>query len=401
MTSVSELEPLIPSERGIEKSELPNLVIDLERKAAALEGKINPGVAQVLEEHMRVINSYYSNLIEGHNTHPHDIRKAMEGKYSEDPAKRDLQLESLAHISVQEQLRDLAVSPIDLLKPQCFNDIHRMFYEKLPDRLRFVYGEDGNQKEVVPGLFRQHGEEVSVGRHIPPKATHIGPLLKRFTEAYRLDYVHGQKRLIAVMAAHHRFAWIHPFLDGNGRVGRLHTDLFLKTIGLGASGVWCLSRGLARNNKDYKIALATADQPRQRDHDGRGALSENNLISFCQFMIKTGIDQVEYMSSILDLHGMTQRIQRYIEDRNKGLIIGLEKIKPEAVRLIEKAYMFGEFPRSEITSISGLGSSVTRKIVQQLKEDGLLSETSSRSPLKWAIPEHAERYYLPELSPTH
>ena len=52
-----------------------------------------------------------------------------------------------------------------------------------------------------------------------------------------------------------------------------------------------------------------------------------------------------------------------------------------------------------MAGISGLGQSVTRKLVQQLKREGLLTETSSRSPLRWAIPNHAERYYFPELSP--
>lgn len=47
----------------------------------------------------------------------------------------------------------------------------------------------------------------------------------------------------------------------------------------------------------------------------------------------------------------------------------------------------------------GLKLASARKLVQQLKEEGLLTETSSRSPLRWAIPEHTERYYLPELSP--
>lgn len=90
----------------------------------------------------------------------------------------------------------------------------------------------------------------------------------------------------------------------------------------------------------------------------------------------------------------------YVEDRNRGLVLGLPKIKPEAIRILEKAFMYGEFPRAEMEAISGLGASVTRKLVQQMKEEGLLSETSSRSPLRWAIPEHAERYYFPELAPT-
>ena len=395
MTSITAIEPMIPSDAGIEKSQLPQLALELEREAAMLAGKINPVTASVLEEHMRVINSYYSNLIEGNSTHPRDIRKAMRGEYSEDPAKRDLQLESLAHINAQRELAEKPPEPI--LSPECFAEIHRVFYEELPESLRTVESDNGEKKIVMPGRFRQADEEVSVGRHLPPLAAEISVFLDRYDERYRLDRLRGQKGVIAIMAAHHRFLWIHPFLDGNGRVGRLHTDLFLKTLGIGACGIWCLSRGLARNNEDYKAALARADSVRQGDRDGRGALSEMHLIAFCEFMLKIAIDQVKYMDELLDLYSMGERIQYYIDDRNRGMIKGVGKIKPEAVRLLEKAFIYGEFPRKDMEKISGLGSSVTRKLVQQLKAEGLLTETSSRSPLRWAIPGHAERYYLPGL----
>ena len=404
MSSISQIEPMIPSDRGIAESSLPTLAQTLERKAAKLSGMINPITAQVLEQHMRIINSYYSNLIEGNSTHPREIRKAMTGEYNNDPAKRDLQIESLAHIGVQNYLAqrysiEQASSAIEFLKPDCFKDIHLQFYKNLPESLRVVSNDRGESKLVTPGQFRQAGEEVEVGNHIAPKANTVQPFLSRFTEAYKIEHLHGQKQLIAAAASHHRFTWIHPFLDGNGRVGRLHTDLFFRLVGLGACGVWSLSRGLARNHAEYKAALARADFTRQGDHDGRGALPEKNLISFCEFILSTATDQVSYMQSLLELRDMNKRIRAYIDDRNKQLIVGLEKIKPEASRLLEHAFIYGEIKKSDTPQISGLSSSVTRKLVQQLKEEGLLTETSSRSPLLWAIPEHAERYYLPQLSP--
>jgi len=397
MISTFAMEPMLPSDSAIDKSDLPDLALDLERKAAILSGMVKPATAAVLEGHMCVINSYYSNLIEGNSTHPREIRKAMQGDYDLDPVKRDLQLESLAHINVQQQLNKLDISYEYLLTEECFLDIHRMFYADIPDNLRKVVSDSGKTLNVMPGEFRI--EDVQVGRHVPPACNDISLFIRRFSEAYRLDWLRGQKRVIAAMSAHHRFVWIHPFLDGNGRVGRLHTDLFLRSIGIGGYGIWCLSRGLARSNVEYKSALALADHPRQGDRDGRGALSESNLVSFCEYMIKTAIDQVEYMTDMLDLQGMEKRIRAYVGDRAKGLIRGVNGLRPEASRLLERAFLLGEFPRSEIAEVSGLSLATARKLVQQLKEEGLLTETSSRSPLRWAIPEHAERYYLPELSP--
>lgn len=400
LTQIAAMEPMLPSDAGIEKTAIPDLAIKLERNAAKLGGMVNPIVLDVITEHMRVINSYYSNLIEGNSTHPREIRRAMKGDYSSDPTKRDLQLESIAHIEAQKALEKDSPTLDELNTPEHFNRMHELFYNNIPASLRAVKDASGNSTIVTPGQFRQTGEEVQVGRHLPPEAETLKIFLNRFQQAYKLKNLHGTKKVVAAMAAHHRFVWIHPFLDGNGRVARLHTDLFLKSIGVGGYGMWCISRGLAKNNAKYKSSLANADQTRRGDLDGRGALSEQSLIEFCEFMLTTAIDQVEYMEKLLDLKSMTRRIKAYIADRNKGLIVDINKIKPEASRLLEKAFMYGEFERSEMDEISGLGLSVTRKIVQQLKEEGLLTETSSRSPLRWAIPEHAERYYFPELTPT-
>lgn len=78
--------------------------------------------------------------------------------------------------------------------------------------------------------------------------------------------------MVAVAAAHHRLAWIHPFPDGNGRVAQLHSHVLLQSMGL-TNGVWSPLRGLARTQKDYYLRLAQADMPRHGDLDGRGNLS--------------------------------------------------------------------------------------------------------------------------------
>ena len=89
MSICPDMGPMIPSDRAIESSELPALALALERQSARLAGQIAPVTGSVIEAHMRVINSYYSNLIEGNRTHPRDIRRAMKGDYSKDPARRD------------------------------------------------------------------------------------------------------------------------------------------------------------------------------------------------------------------------------------------------------------------------------------------------------------------------
>ncbi len=98
---------------------------------------------------------------------------------------------------------------------------------------------------------------------------------------------------------------------------------------------------------------------------------------------------------------MQKRIRSYVQARNEGRISGVDgALKPEASQILFQAFIQGAIERSTALEMTGASESRTaRRLIKQLKDDGLLSETSSRSPLKWEIPEHAEPYYFPQLAP--
>jgi hypothetical protein len=179
------------------------------------------------------------------------------------------------------------------------------------------------------------------------------------------------------------------------------------------SGVWCLSRGLARASVKYKSVLAEADATRRGDLDGRGVLSEKRLIDFCEFMLDKALDQVKYISSLLVLQGMRERIEKYVQARNDGRVYqftplgsadspanGIVPLKIEAANVLYNAFVDSSISRERaISSCQGMADRTARRLLQQLKEEGLLSETLSRSNLTWEIPEHAEPWNFPELAP--
>ncbi|MFN2288124.1 MAG: Fic family protein [Chromatocurvus sp.] len=88
----------------------------------------------------------------------------------------------------------------------------------------------------------------------------------------------------AAAAAHHRLLWIHPFLDGKGRVARLMSYAMLN-VSLDTGGGWSIARGLARQESRHKQHLTSCDQPRSRDPDGRGSRSEAVLADFTEFSL--------------------------------------------------------------------------------------------------------------------
>ncbi|MEO7658586.1 MAG: hypothetical protein ABIV48_03135, partial [Pyrinomonadaceae bacterium] len=91
--NISQFEPLMPSETDTE--ELEEIALNLTQRSANLANELPEATMDGVRDLLRIINSYYSNLIEGHTTHPIDVERAMRQDYSADPAKRDRQIESL------------------------------------------------------------------------------------------------------------------------------------------------------------------------------------------------------------------------------------------------------------------------------------------------------------------
>ena len=107
-TDIGQFEPLLPSPTG----ELEDIAYELTQRSANLANQLAAPTLEGIRELLRVTNSYYSNLIEGNNTHPIDVERAMRADYSNDPAKRDRQQESVIHIDVQKKIESvLAENP--------------------------------------------------------------------------------------------------------------------------------------------------------------------------------------------------------------------------------------------------------------------------------------------------
>ena len=181
--SIGLFEPLMVSEGSGDRSKLNDLALELAERTAAFRSSLPASTASALADLIRSMNCYYSNLIEGHNTHPVDIERALKDDYSADPQKRDLQLEAKAHIKVQKWidnngLEDAPTAPASLL------EIHRRFCEFLPEDLLFVENPDtGERLRVVPGELRE--SDVRVGKHFAISPGAVPRFLDRLHDAYR------------------------------------------------------------------------------------------------------------------------------------------------------------------------------------------------------------------------
>jgi Fic family protein len=335
------------------------------------------------------MNCYYSNLIEGHDTHPIDIERAMRNDYSADPKKRNLQLEAKAHVAVQKWIdEDGMVEPPTA--PASIIELHRRFCELLPPELLFVENpKTGEKIPVVPGELRTR--YVEVGRHIAVSPGAVPRFLDRMHKAYSLP---GRiEPILAAACAHHRLLWVHPFLDGNGRVARLMSYAMLRKT-LDTRGLWSVARGLARQEAAYKEHLAACDGPRRGDRDGRGTLSEAALASFAQFFLRICIDQVEFMAGLMRPDRLRDRILIWAEEEMR-----VGALPPKADTVLKAVLYQGQIERGEVESILGTSDRTARRVTSALLEAGALYSVSTRAPLKLAFPAKYAGRWMPGLFP--
>jgi len=391
----NQMTPFFPERTD----ELENLTIEVVQKSSDLGGRLHPVSHQQLVEFLRITNSYYSNLIEGHNTHPIDIERALKKDYLDDPYKRLLQIESRAHIEVQKQIAPRIFHPDTQI---CSADficlMHRLFYERLPNELKMVKNEEtGEEIAVSPGEVRAHN--VVVGRHLPPAHSALPHFLTRFNKIYNPQGLSGTQKIIAVAASHHRLLWIHPFSDGNGRVARLFSDAYLYRTLKQGYGLWSISRGLARHQEAYYSALTWGDALRQGDYDGRGNLSQKGLRDFCQFFLNICLDQISFMAKLLQLEGLEHRITGYVELRRQKMLPELSPLKSEAAFLLREALLRGEVSRGEASRITGLGERTARALLSGLVKENLLVSDTPKGKLRLNITADAAAYWFPKLFP--
>src|SRR5665811_2270758 len=179
---VSLMEPLLIGDGYRQRGLITDLAFDLSQKSAGFRRSLPASLLASLAYLVRSMNCYYSNLIEGHDTHPVDIERALKNDYSKDAKKRDLQLEAKAHIRVQQWI-DSGILRGRALTADSICEIHHRFCELLPDNLLWI--EDPATKKrikVIPGELRHRA--VEVGNHIAISPPAVPRFLQRFEEVY-------------------------------------------------------------------------------------------------------------------------------------------------------------------------------------------------------------------------
>lgn len=382
-------QPLLPDDRKIEPlleqaSELIDVALRLGTQAGLLADSLRPL--------LRSMNSYYTNRIEGQHTQPVEIERALRRDFDADVAQARKQRIALAHIEAEEELEGAPAGP--LYTAAKVSEIHAALYRRLDTRDRL----SDLGTEIIPGAFRE--VLVTAGHHLAPEPQLIAGLLTAWGERY--GRLKGRERaLVGAMCSHHRLLWIHPFLDGNGRTARLHTHLVLQKSGL-THGLWSPLRGIARDVDTYYARLNNADLPRRNDLDGRGSLSEEELVRFAQWMLGVCIDQARFMGAMLSLEELRPRIAellRFLEARPWRIGSEQSVIRIEALLALHYLAITGPLERAHFMTMTGLPPRTARRVLASLLSFGVVKAATPRSPVTFGFPLRSLRFLLPRLWP--
>ena len=393
MPDLGQFSPLYPEERVL--GPLQDLAARLLDECHLLARAGEP-LTRALRPELRAMNSYYSNRIEGQHTRPAEIEQALRKQFDADAGLARKQRLAVAHMGVEAALekRIEGLAPKDLFDAAFVREIHRLLYSPLPAADRVT--DDGTP--ISPGDYRR--QDVTAGRHIAPAWKDVDGLVEAWAERYR-SLSSAEALLIGVACSHHRLAWVHPFTDGNGRAARLHSHALLDSMGL-THGLWSPMRGLARSRDQYYARLNNADLPRRNDVDGRGALSQEELVRFARYFLETCLDQVQFMRVQLDIASLKDRLKRLLgELEEKPWKVGGEKslVRIEALEALHYVALTGPLERARFIAMTGLAQRTGRRVLASLLDYGVLSAQSHRAPVEFAVPMRSLRILFPNLWP--
>lgn len=293
-------------------SPLLDVLTDLEHlRRLQMQGTTPYPVFVQLKSVFHILESIASARIEGnHTTLAEYIETKVAAPTSASPERHSDQLREIENIEAAMRLVEDQIQPQSPISEHLIRGLHAMTVNEL------VREGDRN-----PGAYRNDRVAITLADHAPPEFIQVPEYMQELVE-----FINRQDPpkydLIKVALAHHRFAWVHPFFNGNGRVVRLLTYALLIKYGfqvdrygrlLNPAAVFCADRSR------YYAMLAAADTG-----------TDEALEAWCHYVL-TGIrDELKKVDKLADYSYLRSRIlvpalayarERQLVTQNEGAIL--------------------------------------------------------------------------------
>jgi len=268
-------------------SKITDLIIELDHlRKKEIRTAIHPLLFKQLVELFHIVEGLASARIEGNNTQLLEL----------------LELESGLGANVSEEVREIrnlenTLAYIDSVIGRRDIDLSFVFeiHQRIMEGLKPPPAGDGDSEA---GKFRQVEVGIAKSSHLPPPPWEIRGLMDELLEFLGKAYPPKYDLIISAIV-HHRFVWIHPFTNGNGRTVRMLTYALLIKQGfkvntkriLNPASAFCLDRD------QYYKSLAKADRG---DHDG--------ILEWCFYMLNSLRKEFEKIDHLSDMTFLKTKI---------------------------------------------------------------------------------------------
>ena len=251
-----------------------------------------------------------------------------------------------------------------------------------------------------PGARRPHNVSIGKAGHRPPDVAVLEEYLEKFIQFINAPHA-SQNQLLMVAIAHHRFMYIHPYDNGNGRMGRLLNYALLLKLGFNVSvggRIFNPSSVFYTNRDKYYAMLASADR-----------LSESDQLQWSEYFLLGLKDQIEKIEHLLDrdytrdfilLPALKRALDRhYITKQEHDILTYLVKKTEMGMKASElsrfgyensqqKSYVMGKLrdkkmvrptePNGRTYTIHFVNSYLLRSVIHTLEEQGFIADFLNR-----------------------
>lgn len=219
-----------------------------------------------------------------------------------------------------------------------------------------LQGVRGEHKQ--PGEFRTSqnwigGSNINDAVFVPPVHTSVTELMSDIEKFIHNDGIFVPE-LLKIPIVHYQFETIHPFLDGNGRVGRLLITLYLVGVNLLKRPILYLSDYFERNRNLYYTSLM---QVREK----------NDITQWLKFFLKGVIDISEQS---IDTLSEVMQLQKDVDEK----IQTLKSKTHNAKVVINHLYQHPMVDALKVASFTGLSNPSAYKLIADLERLGILTE---------------------------
>lgn len=343
-------------------SPLTDLIIDLDYlRRKPLEGSTSPAIFFQLKSIFHMMESLASARIEGNRT---TIADYIETKISPKP-KRDFSIQEIENM--EECLAFIDEHSDALQLDRAFiSELHKRVVKGLPPS-------PTGEGDRTPGMYRQFDAKIQNSNHVLPPPAYVASYMDEL-----FNFINHSDEpkydLIKTAIAHHRFVWIHPFQNGNGRTVRLFTYAILVKHGfainrgriLNPAAVFC------DNREDYYDNLSLADTG-----------DPEKILMWCQYVLEGLKREIEKIDRLLDYSYLKDKILlpaiAYITERK--MISDLDSKILRKIASIDSQ----QFVAGDIRDIIGAKySSEVSRVISRLKLAGFISAFEN-SPRKYYL----------------